>query len=139
MSMRTSGSDDDAPMAEINVTPLVDVMLVLLVIFIVTAPLIVPQAMKIKLPQTVSVTQQDQAKNQTLVVLANGNLVYKNRTLDDAAWVAELKVDKAEPLFQVQVQADESVPYGRIAQVMALAQSAGVSRMSFVSLPGGKR
>jgi len=139
MSMRTSGSDSDEPMADMNVTPLVDVMLVLLVIFIVTAPLIVPQAMKIKLPQTVSVTQQDQAKNQTLVVLPNGQLVYRGQNVNDVGLVAQLKVDNTEPQFQVQVQADESVPYGRIAQIMALAQSAGVSRMSFVSLPGGKK
>jgi biopolymer transport protein ExbD len=136
MSMKTAGDDGDGAMADMNVTPLVDVMLVLLVIFMVTAPLIVPQSMKIKLPQTVSVTQQDQAKNQTLVVMPNGSLVYKGADIQDAAWTHQLKQDKADPRFQIQIQADESVPYGRIAQVMALAQSAGVTRLSFVTLPG---
>lgn len=138
MSMKTAGDDGDGAMAEMNVTPLVDVMLVLLVIFMVTAPLIVPQSMKIKLPQTVSVTQQDQAKNETLVVMPNGNLVYKGAEVQDAAWAHQLKQDKADPRFQIQIQADESVPYGRIAQVMALAQSAGVTKLSFVTLPGVK-
>lgn len=138
MSMKTASDDGDGALAEMNVTPLVDVMLVLLVIFMVTAPLIVPQSLKIKLPQTVSVTQQDQAKNQTLVVMPNGSLVYKGAEIQDSAWAHQLRQDKADPGFQVQIQADESVPYGRIAQVMALAQSAGVVKLSFVTLPGPK-
>lgn len=138
MSIKTSSDDSDGTLAEMNVTPLVDVMLVLLVIFMVTAPLIVPQSMKIKLPQTVSVIQQDQAKNQTLVVMAEGDLVYKGQATNDAGWTRQLKQDKADPLFQVQIQADERVPYGRIAQIMALAQSAGVTKLSFVTLPSKK-
>ena len=138
MSMKTAGDDGDGALAEMNVTPLVDVMLVLLVIFMVTAPLIVPQSMKIKLPQTVSVTQQDQARNETLVVMPNGNLVYKGAEVQDSAWTHQLKQDKTDPRFQIQIQADESVPYGRIAQVMALAQSAGVTKLSFVTLPSVK-
>lgn len=138
MSMKTAGDDGDGTLAEMNVTPLVDVMLVLLVIFMVTAPLIVPQSMKIKLPQTVSVTQQDQARNETLVVMPNGNLVYKGAEVQDSAWTHQLKQDKTDPRFQIQIQADEGVPYGRIAQVMALAQSAGVTKLSFVTLPGVK-
>ncbi len=66
--MQTKSGSDDGLMAELNVTPLVDVMLVLLVIFIVTAPLIVPQSMKVNLPKTQAVAQQDQAKNAQLVI-----------------------------------------------------------------------
>ena len=62
--MQTKNGSDDAMMAELNVTPLVDVMLVLLIIFIVTAPMIVPQSMKVNLPKTQAVSQQDNAKNQ---------------------------------------------------------------------------
>lgn len=134
MTRRISRGDEDALMAEINVTPLVDVMLVLLVIFIVTAPFIVPQAMKVQLPRTAAVPQQDRADNQILIVLPNGSLVYRGRELEDEAWVAQLKTETQSPLAQVQLHADESVPYGRIAQVMALAQAAGVTRMSFVTL-----
>ncbi|MEY3611103.1 MAG: hypothetical protein RJB14_825 [Pseudomonadota bacterium] len=134
MSMRTSG-DSDGAIAEINVTPLVDVMLVLLIIFIVTAPMIVPQAMKITLPQTAPVVQRDQAKNQTLVVYKDGQINYKGVDLNEAQLKAQMAQDGKEPGFQLQVQADEAVPYGRIAQIMALAQAAGLQKLTFVTVP----
>lgn len=134
MSMRTS-SDSDGAIAEINVTPLVDVMLVLLIIFIVTAPMIVPQAMKITLPQTDPVVQRDQAKNQTLVVYKDGKMNYKGTDLSDADLKAQMAQDSKAPQFQLQVQADEEVPYGRIAQVMAWAQAAGLQKLTFVTVP----
>jgi biopolymer transport protein ExbD len=134
MSMRTSG-DSDGAIAEINVTPLVDVMLVLLIIFIVTAPMIVPQAMKITLPQTAPVVQRDQAKNQTLVVYKDGKINYKGVDLSEAQLKTQMTQDGKEPGFQLQVQADEAVPYGRIAQIMALAQAAGLQKLTFVTVP----
>lgn len=134
MAIPTSG-DDDAVMAEMNVTPLVDVMLVLLVIFIITAPLIVPQSMKIVLPKTQAVAQQDLAKNTSLVINAQGEMRLDDRVVDEAQLGAALKSRSSEPKFQLQVQADEKVPYGRVAQVMAVAQSSGVTRLSFVTLP----
>ena len=67
MAVNLKKDGEDTLMAELNVTPLVDVMLVLLVIFIVTAPLIAPQSMKVNLPKTQAVTQQDQAKNSALI------------------------------------------------------------------------
>lgn len=134
MAIPTSG-DDDAVMAEMNVTPLVDVMLVLLVIFIITAPLIVPQSMKIVLPKTQAVAQQDLAKNTSLVINAQGEMRLDDRVVDEAQLGAALKSRTSEPKFQLQVQADEKVPYGRVAQVMAVAQSSGVTRLSFVTLP----
>jgi biopolymer transport protein ExbD len=134
MSMRSSG-DSDGAIAEINVTPLVDVMLVLLIIFIVTAPMIAPQAMKISLPQTAPVVQRDQAKNEVLVVFKDGTMNYKGSTVSEAELKAQMTADGKAPEYQLQVQADEAVPYGRIAQVMALAQAAGLQRLTFVTLP----
>ena len=134
MSMRSSG-DTDVAIAEINVTPLVDVMLVLLIIFIVTAPMIVPQAMKISLPQTAPVVQRDQAQNEVLVVLKDGSMNYKGANISDAELRAQMAADGKAPLYQLQVQADEAVPYGRIAQVMALAQAAGLQKLTFVTVP----
>ena len=130
-----TASEDDATMAEMNVTPLVDVMLVLLVIFIITAPLIVPQSMKIVLPKTQAVAQQDQAKNVSLVINAQGEMRLDGRVVDEGELGATLKARSSEPKFQLQVQADEKVPYGRVAQVMAVAQGNGVTRLSFVTLP----
>ena len=134
MSMRSSG-DSDGAIAEINVTPLVDVMLVLLIIFIVTAPMIAPQAMKISLPQTAPVVQRDQAKNEVLVVFKDGSMNYKGSTVSEAELKAQMTADGKASKYQLQVQADEAVPYGRIAQVMALAQAAGLQRLTFVTLP----
>ena len=134
MSMRSS-DDSDGAIAEINVTPLVDVMLVLLIIFIVTAPMIAPQAMKISLPQTAPVVQRDQAKNEVLVVFKDGSMNYKGSTVSEAELKAQMTADGKASQYQLQVQADEAVPYGRIAQVMALAQAAGLQRLTFVTLP----
>jgi biopolymer transport protein ExbD len=131
----TSNKGDDGLMAELNVTPLVDVMLVLLVIFIVTAPMIVPQSMKVSLPKTQAVAQQDQAKNAQLVVEANGQLTFQGNAINDQQLAAELKQQSSTPQFQLQVSADKAVPYGRVAEIMAIAQANGVTKLSFVSVP----
>lgn len=134
MSMRSSG-DTDGAIAEINVTPLVDVMLVLLIIFIVTAPMITPQAMKISLPQTDPVVQRDQAKNEVLVIFKDGSMNYKGSNISELELKAFMVADGKVPHYQLQVQADEAVPYGRVAQVMALAQTAGLNKLTFITIP----
>jgi biopolymer transport protein ExbD len=134
----TTQKNEDSLMAELNVTPLVDVMLVLLVIFIVTAPLIVPQSIKINLPKTQAVAQQDQAKNVQLIVLASGQMTFQGNAINDQQLAAELKQQSSTPQFQLQISADKAVPYGRVAEIMAIAQSSGVSKMSFVSIPFSK-
>ena len=137
--MQTKSGSDDGLMAELNVTPLVDVMLVLLVIFIVTAPLIVPQSMKVTLPKTQAVAQQDQAKNAQLVVEASGQLTYQGKTINDQQLASELKQQSSTPQFQLQISADKAVPYGRVAEIMAMAQANGVTKLSFVSQTIGKK
>lgn len=135
MAMQKSSGTDDGMMAEINITPLVDVMLVLLVIFIITAPLIVPQSMKVTLPQTEAVAQLDEAKNAQLTVLADGQLVFEDQVISLEALGQTLRERAQNPQFQLQVQADEKVPYGVVAKVMAVAQSNGATKLSFVTLP----
>jgi biopolymer transport protein ExbD len=132
--MQTKSGSEDGLMAELNVTPLVDVMLVLLVIFIVTAPMIVPQSMKVNLPNTQAVVQQDQAKNAQLIVEASGQLSFQGNAINDEQFAAELKQQSSSPQFQLQVSADKAVPYGRVAEIMAIAQANGVTKMSFVSV-----
>lgn len=135
----TSQKSEDSLMAELNVTPLVDVMLVLLVIFIVTAPLIVPQSMKVNLPKTQAVAQQDNAKNAQLIVEANGQATFEGQQVSDKDLGQLLKDKSSTPQFQLQVSADKAVPYGRVAEIMAIAQANGVSKMSFVSVPITKK
>jgi biopolymer transport protein ExbD len=137
--MQNKNGSDDAMMAELNVTPLVDVMLVLLIIFIVTAPMIVPQSMKVNLPKTQAVSQQDNAKNAQLIVEANGQATFEGQQVSDKDLGQLLKDKSSTPQFQLQVSADKAVPYGRVAEIMAIAQANGVTKMSFVSVPVTKK
>lgn len=132
MSFGNNSQQQDSMMSEINVTPLVDVMLVLLVIFIVTAPLLAPQSLKINLPKTTAVAQETKHKALRLTVDAQGQLILDNQAVSDAQLADVLKERGAEA--QLQIEADRAVPYGRIAELMALAQRNGISKLSFVTV-----
>ncbi len=129
-----NSSQDDNMMSEINVTPLVDVMLVLLVVFIITAPLLAPQALKINLPKTESVIHDDKLQKVSLAIDARGDISLENAHLSDQGLSEILKSRATDPQFQLQIRADEGVNYGRVAQVMAIAQKAGVSKLSFLTI-----
>ncbi|CAN1538469.1 ExbD Biopolymer transport protein [Burkholderiaceae bacterium] len=135
MAMHKSSNSDDGMMAEINITPLVDVMLVLLVIFIITAPLIVPQTMNVTLPKTEALSQQDAADPTRLLIGADGQLQLNEAVLTLPQLGETLRQRSVQPKFQLQIVADEKVPYGVVAEVMAVAQSNGATRLSFVTLP----
>lgn len=134
--MAFNQNTEDGMMSEINVTPLVDVMLVLLVVFIITAPLLAPQSLKINLPKTEAVAKDDKLQKVSLAIDAQGAVSYEARHLDDVALADMLKQRAVNPDFQLQIQADEAVSYGRVAQVMAIAQKAGVSKLSFLTVSG---
>ena len=124
-------------MAEINVTPLVDVMLVLLVVFILTAPLIVPQSMKVNLPKTQAVTLQEKNKKMELVIESSGTLTLDGKQVSDKELERALSAASSNPEAALAIQADKGVPYGRVAEIMAISQGAGVVKLSFVTLAGG--
>lgn len=121
-------------MSEINVTPLVDVMLVLLVIFIVTAPLLM-QAVPVNLPKTGAAAPLQKTKSVQVSVDARGLVYLDQRLIHADALEPELKRLKAEADLNVQLHADEAVPYGRVATVMAIVSRAGVTKMAFVTVP----
>jgi biopolymer transport protein ExbD len=123
-------------MSEINVTPLVDVMLVLLVVFIITAPLMAPQSLKINLPKTAAVATQSKPLHVHLLVDAQGQVELDKHILNDVQLAETLQQQAVDPQFQVQIEADKAVPYGRVAELMAIAQKAGVSKLSFATLAG---
>ena len=127
--------EEDSGFTEINVTPLVDVMLVLLVVFIITAPLIVPQTMKVNLPKTESANQESKIKDGQLVINPDGSILFDDKTVTDASLSLLLKQRSTNPEFQLQIFADKIVPYGRVAEMMGLAQAAGITKLSFVTLP----
>jgi biopolymer transport protein ExbD len=129
-----SNSQEDSMMSEINVTPLVDVMLVLLVVFIITAPLLAPQSLKINLPKTESVAHDDKLQKVSLAIDERGNISIESAHLSDQGLAEMLRSRAIDPQFQLQIQADTAVNYGRVAQIMAIAQKAGVSKLSFLTI-----
>ncbi len=127
---RTQGAQ---PMSEINVTPLVDVMLVLVVILIITAPLLA-SSIKLDLPRSEAAKAGDAPKFVALVVDKSGQTYLDDKPLSlDALATALAQVAKSNPDTEVQLRADAAVPYGRIVEVMGKAQQAGLNRIGFVA------
>ena len=127
------GRRRNRPMSEINVTPLVDVMLVLLVIFMVTAPFLL-QAVPVNLPKTAPVAKLIPVKKVELIIDAQGQVYVDQEQVAGDDLEARLKtLIEAEPELSVQLKADYRVAYGRIAEVMAAVSRAGITRLSFVT------
>ena len=132
MAFGQNKSDQDV-MSEINVTPLVDVMLVLLVVFIVTAPLLT-QSVRVNLPKTVTAEPSPQDHLAKISVDAEGKLFLDSEALEPKQLGQKLTERLAQdPELIVQFNADNRVNYGRVAEVMALARQAGISRLSFLT------
>lgn len=125
----------DAPMADMNVVPLVDVMLVLLVIFIVTAPLLT-HAVKIDLPKASSSVNITRPEHIEFGIRADGSLFWNGAavTLDQLPTRFAAEAAK-QPQPELHIRADRLVPYEKVAQVMAAAAKAGLVRIGFVSEP----
>jgi biopolymer transport protein ExbD len=133
-----SGESDFRAMSEINVTPLVDVMLVLLTLFMVTAPFIL-QSVKVKLPQTAPVAALPVAKSLIVTVQADGKALLGRDPVEPEALEATLARElKRAPELSVQLRADAGVPYGRITEVMAAISRAGVVKLTFVTAAAPK-
>ena len=124
------------PMADINVTPMVDVMLVLLVIFIVTAPLLTT-GVNVNLPQTQRTRPLPQDnKALTLYVERDGTLTLNDAKVDIDALGGRLSaVKEANPDVRVYVKGDKDVAYGQMMQVMASVVAAGITQVAFVTEP----
>jgi len=121
------------PMSDINMTPLIDVMLVLVVIFIITAPLLA-SSIKLDLPKTDAAKAGDVPKSVTVVMDAAGQVYLKDQPLTLDNLVQQLTQSaQANPQTEVLLRADKSVPYGRIVEVMGAAQKAGLNRIGFVA------
>lgn len=124
-----------APMSEINTTPLVDVMLVLLVIFIITAPLMT-HAVKIDLPKASSQLLEEKPE-VVAISIDHAGKVYWNDVLVDTAQ-AKAKLTQASlqtPQPEVHIRADKDTRYQILAEVMAEAQSVGITKLGFISEP----
>ena len=136
---RFERTPEQRPMSEINVTPLVDVMMVLLVIFIITAPLMV-SSLKLDLPKSEGAHASAPLRAVRLALDAQAQVYLDDRpvTLDALAAALADRVASAQQtgqgeLPEVQLQADARVPYGRVVEVMGLAQQLGMNRIAFVA------
>ena len=122
-----------APMSDINMTPLIDVMLVLLVIFIITAPLMT-SSLKLDLPKTDAATPTSAPAFIALAIDADGKLFFGDEALARDALAQRIAAAaKANPQLEVQLRADQKVPYGQVAELLALIQKAGLNRIGFVT------
>ena len=126
---------ESAPMAEINMIPLIDVMLVLLVIFIITAPLLT-HSVKIDLPKASSSPNLTKPDNIQLAVDAQGAVYWNGQTLGRQDWRSHMAAAAAhKPQPEVHIRADGAVAYRKVAEVMSDAASAGLTRIGFVTEP----
>ncbi|HIV71759.1 MAG TPA: biopolymer transporter ExbD [Candidatus Aquabacterium excrementipullorum] len=124
------------PMSEINMTPLIDVMLVLLVIFMLTAPLLT-SSLKLDLPKTEGTKPQEpDPQALRVVLLASGELRVNDEVLSDAAFAERLAPLKGGDT-EIHLKADRAVPYGRVAEVLGALQKAELHRIAFMADPLG--
>ena len=124
-----------APMSDINMTPLIDVMLVLVVIFIITAPLLA-SSIKLDLPKTDAAKPNDAPRFILLVLDKAGQAFVNDQPVTQDQLARQLAQTAAQnPDTEVQLRADEAVPYGRVVELMGAAQKAGLNRIGFLASP----
>jgi biopolymer transport protein TolR len=130
---RLERRDTPKPMGEINMTPLIDVMLVLLVIFIISAPLMT-SSLRLDLPKSEAATPGDAPAFISVALSPDGKLY-----LGDEAMAAQqfqqriAALAKSRPEMEVQLHADKTVPYGAVAELIGWCQAAGLNRIAFVT------
>ena len=125
----------DDVMNEINMTPLVDVMLVLLIIFIITVP-VMKHAVNIDLPRATNIVQDTKPETIRLSVNADGAYFWNEQKIEDAALPALLKAGATKsPQPDLHIRGDKAVRYERVAEAMAAAQQAGIKKIGFITEP----
>jgi biopolymer transport protein ExbD/biopolymer transport protein TolR len=133
---RIERSPTSQPMSDINMTPLIDVMLVLLVIFMIAAPLMT-SSLKMALPKVAAAKASDGGAALALGITADGRFHVGDAVVTQDDLVRALKQNAArQPQPDVTLRADQSVPYGRVAQLIGLIQDAGLSHIGFIAQPG---
>ena len=127
------------PMSEINMTPLIDVMLVLLVIFMITAPLMT-SSLKLDLPRTDAAAPSEAPQFISVALDPQGRYYFGDEPLDAAVFTTRVaEAARKNPQMEVQLRADQSVPYGRVAELIGIVQKAGLTRIGFVAQPTGAK
>ena len=142
MGMSAGGNDSGGPMAEINVTPLVDVMLVLLIIFMITTPLM-NHKVKVQLPEAV-LEKKDEEKGPkvppiTIAVTEQGSLFWNDEPISREMIESKLSVEAQKtPQPPVQIRGDKTTPYSMVNEIVKIAQAQGMAKVGFVTTPPKK-
>jgi biopolymer transport protein ExbD len=139
MALNLNPSDDDEVFATINTTPLVDVMLVLLIIFLITIP-VVRQTVAMSLPKESNTTRITKPENIEISVVQDGHLFWNAQLLADGEALAQRlqEIAAKQPQPEVHIRGDEKVRYEAVGRVVLACQRAGVSKVSFVTEPRSK-
>jgi biopolymer transport protein ExbD len=133
--MSFNSYDDQQEMSEINMTPLVDVMLVLLIIFIITVP-VITHSVKVDLPQASQQPTEVKPDVVTLTVQRDGSLMWNDESLTFENLELRLQaVAQQDKQPELRIQGDKAVEYEKVVQVMAAAQRAGVEKLGFMTEP----
>ncbi len=135
MAFTSSQDDDSDVLSEINMIPLIDVMLVLLIVFIITVP-VMKHSVNVDLPRASSQPSEDKPDAVRLSIDADGLYHWNETPVDDAALRERLDAAARQvPPPELHIRGDKAARYERVAQAMAAAQSAGVTRIGFVTEP----
>jgi biopolymer transport protein ExbD len=133
----SAGGNEGGVMAEINVTPLVDVMLVLLIIFMITAPLMAHKVV-IDLPKVTAEQNKEPPHTVTISVKATGEYFWNDAPIERQAIDTQLRIEaRREPQPDVQVRADKTTEYRTVVDMMASAKNAGMKKVNLITTPAG--
>lgn len=135
MAFGGKSDDRDDVASDINVTPMVDVMLVLLVIFILTVP-VLTHSVGVELPKTHAIRTPTETKAVSLTVAQDGMVYWDGNAIDEAALEEALaEAAQAEPQPEIRLYGDRKTDYEHVVRVMAAAQRAGIAKLAFVTKP----
>ncbi len=139
MNVGSAEGDDEQMNSSINTTPLVDVMLVLLIIFLITIP-VVTQSVKLELPKETNVPTQTKPENILLAVSKDGDVYWNTRRMPDMeAIVAELKKEAVkDPQPEVHIRGDQDARYESVGRLVVACQRAGIAKVGFITEPPPK-
>jgi biopolymer transport protein ExbD len=138
MSITSGGGapDEEKPMSEINTTPLVDVMLVLLILFLITIP-VITQSVKVDLPKAANIPTQTKPENINIAVDAEGNIFWNTAQLPSQEALLERikQVAVLDPQPEIHVRGDRNTAYEHIGRVIVTCQRGGIQKVGFITEP----
>jgi biopolymer transport protein ExbD len=135
MAMSGPAQADDEPMSTINTTPLVDVMLVLLIIFLITIP-VITKTVKVTLPKAANIATQTKPENITIAVDGQGNIYWNNGAIDRAELLERVKVEAVKvPQPEIHIRGDVNARYEDVGRVLNAVQRGGIVKVGFITEP----